>query len=321
LQCRFGADVVVSAVFRSSGRLECVQPAMSAGNTSVAVSIDEINWSREMSVLQVLPSPDVVGISPLVVAASSEVQISVYGVGFRDGMECGIDVMHAMLVYNSSSAICFLSPVSFVFSGSVKTIEFFVQGVRVCRNAPTQLTVISSPATSRVSIRPSRGPLAGGNFVTISGNNFGALSSVQFGDQSAVIIGSPDANTLLVAVPASLGDVPINVNVILPQVSWLTDELAYSYLVICNIKYIYPTSGSSMGGTRVSIYGSGFSPQSACIIGSSLGTMAFFNSSFVTCLSPPGLFGKVELQIRGGFEGASDSCLADNAFFYVQSDA
>ncbi len=42
LQCRFGADAVVSAVFRSSGRLECVQPAMSAGNTSVAVSI--ITW-------------------------------------------------------------------------------------------------------------------------------------------------------------------------------------------------------------------------------------------------------------------------------------
>ena len=37
LQCRFGADAVVSAVFRSSGQLECVQPAISAGNTSVAV--------------------------------------------------------------------------------------------------------------------------------------------------------------------------------------------------------------------------------------------------------------------------------------------
>jgi len=238
LQCRFGADAVVSAVFRSSGQLECVQPAISAGNTSVAVSIDEINWSHEMAVLQVLPSPDIVGISPLVVAANSEVQISVFGVGFRDGMECGINMKRSMLVYNSSSAVCVLSRDSSVSEGSVQTIEFFIHGVRVCRNAPTQLSVLSIPTTSRVTIRPSSGSLAGGNIVTLFGNNFGALSTIRFGDQIGVIIGSPDANSLLVAVPASDPIVSTNVNVNLPHVSWLTDELEYTSAIASFINNI-----------------------------------------------------------------------------------
>jgi hypothetical protein len=315
LQCRFGADAVVSAVFRSSGQLECVQPAISAGNTSVAVSIDEINWSREMSVLQVLPSPEIVGISPLVVTASSEVQISVFGVGFRDGMECGTLEMRPMLVLNSSSAICFMSRVSDVFGGTVQTIEIFVQGVRVCRNAPTQFSVLSIPSVSRVFIRPSHGSVAGGNIVTLSGNNFGSLSAVQFGDQIAEIVGSPDANSLLTAVPASPHGTPTVVNVVLPQVSWLVDELVYSYISTCFIKSIYPTSGSTKGGTRVSVFGSGFSLQSICFFGESMGTMTVFNASFATCLSPPGPFGRAELQVRGGVEGSSHSCLANNAFF------
>jgi hypothetical protein len=203
-------------------------------------------------------------------------------------MECGTLEMRPMLVLNSSSAICFMSRVSDVFGGTVQTIEIFVQGVRVCRNAPTQFSVLSIPSVSRVFIRPSHGSVAGGNIVTLSGNNFGSLSAVQFGDQIAEIVGSPDANSLLTAVPASPHGTPTVVNVVLPQVSWLVDELVYSYISTCFIKSIYPTSGSTKGGTRVSVFGSGFSLQSICFFGESMGTMTVFNASFATCLSPPG---------------------------------
>ncbi|MBI2766828.1 MAG: IPT/TIG domain-containing protein [Chloroflexi bacterium] len=118
------------------------------------------------------------------------------------------------------------------------------------------------------SITPTAGPLAGGNTVTIVGTGFNltpSLNTVTFGGAAATVTAST-ATSLTVVVPASATAGAVNLTVT-NQTTLLTATATggYTYTSGPIISSITPNTGSTAGGTLVTITGANF-PQSGVTV-------------------------------------------------------
>lgn len=108
------------------------------------------------------------------------------------------------------------------------------------------------------SITPSQGSSAGQNTVTIIGNNFSGSPVVTFAGVPATNIRIIDSHTIYATVPAGTPG-PADVTVSYPET--VSDTLVYGYTYLEDapiVSGITPTRGSTLGGTNVTINGSGF---------------------------------------------------------------
>jgi alpha-tubulin suppressor-like RCC1 family protein len=113
----------------------------------------------------------------------------------------------------------------------------------------------SPPAVTKVT--PKKGPASGGTSVFIAGTDFAGVTEVKFGSTSASSFGTPFSSTEMTAVsPAEpAGTVDLTVTN-----SWGTSaiSLADHFTFVPTVTNVSPNSGSTAGGTSVTITGSGF---------------------------------------------------------------
>jgi hypothetical protein len=143
------------------------------------------------------------------------------------------------------------------------------------QTAVTTLPFAYVPAPTVTSVAPTSGPVTGGNDVTVTGTGFQPGAEVLFGPSdgttplSADTPGTPvsvlSATSILVAAPPGIVGAT-NVVVINPDTQFgvLTSGAAghYSYTGTApSISMVSPASGSSLGGTSVTISGAGFLPS------------------------------------------------------------
>lgn len=145
------------------------------------------------------------------------------------------------------------------------------------------LSGIPSPTNfSVVSISPAVGALAGGTAVTITGTGFTATPTVTFGGVSATSIVLVNANTITCNTPAkTVGSYTVLVTN--PDSSSGTTTFFYGVSVTA----ITPSSGSTSGGSSVTITGNGFLTGATVTIGGSSATSVTVNSATsITCTTP-----------------------------------
>ena len=126
-------------------------------------------------------------------------------------------------------------------------------------------TANTAPAVDAVS--PSSGPVAGGNSVTISGSGFATGATVTFGGTpaSATVVGS---TSITATVPAhASGGVTVTVTNPGGQAGSLTNGYIYASAPPPTISGISPNSGSTTGGTSVTISGGSFVASATVSIG------------------------------------------------------
>jgi hypothetical protein len=116
-------------------------------------------------------------------------------------------------------------------------------------------------------LSPRSGPLAGGARITIFGEGFQAPVQVFFGDVEAQII-VVTFSEIVVITPAALtmGDVPIRIVNVSSGTS-VTLDPGYNYHRSMVIQSVQPMTGSTRGGTRVTIDGDNFRDPVSVIIG------------------------------------------------------
>ncbi|XP_056378584.1 fibrocystin-L-like [Hyla sarda] len=119
---------------------------------------------------------------------------------------------------------------------------------------------------------------------------------VTVGDLTCTILDMTD-NKIQCQVPkASAGTFPISVYIAgLGFAVSLGGNLTYTYQTI--VSSIIPSSGSSSGGTLVTIYGSGFSNNSMVELGGRKCTVVFANLSMINCLTSAGAEGFVDVTV------------------------
>ena len=124
-------------------------------------------------------------------------------------------------------------------------------------------TYVVVPTVSSVS--PNSGPAAGGTAVTITGTNFAAGATVTFGGTAATNVVVVNSTTITATTPAAAaGAVTVTVTVN-GQSGSLTN--GFTYVVPPTVSSVVPNSGSTAGGTAVTITGTNFAAGATVTFG------------------------------------------------------
>ncbi len=167
----------------------------------------------------------------------------------------------------------------------VQTLEFSPA------TADTKFTFTGGPIIT--SINPAAGPPSGGNTVVITGSGFLtnllAPSSVLFGGNAAAFITDGDTQIRAVAPPGT-GLQQITVVHPIGGTSPFTTAANYSYNAGPLIASISPPAGPVVGGTVVTITGSGFLPGAQVFFGLTQATFVLVDSATqIRATSPAGI--------------------------------
>ena len=141
------------------------------------------------------------------------------------------------------------------------------------------------------SITPASGPINGGTAVTIVGTNFAAGVGVTIGGAAATNVKVVDATHITAFTPPGTSgarDVVIT-NIDGPAV---TATGAFTYVAPPTFTSITPNSGSTLGGTTVTIVGTNFVNGIGVTIGGAAATnVNVVNATHITAFTPPGTIG------------------------------
>ncbi|MCI0343097.1 MAG: IPT/TIG domain-containing protein [Planctomycetales bacterium] len=120
-------------------------------------------------------------------------------------------------------------------------------------------------------LSPNTGPAAGGTLVTISGTGFLTGITVTIGGTAATGVTRVDANTLTATTPAGAAG-SANVTVTNPDIQSATLAGGFTYIAPPTVAGIVPASGPTVGGSAVTLSGTGFQGGATVTVGGILAT-------------------------------------------------
>ena len=169
------------------------------------------------------------------------------------------------------------------------------------------------PVPTVTSVSPGGGPIAGGTPVTITGTNFAAGATVMFGSNSATNVVVVSATQIAATTPAgSAGAVTVTVTVN-GQAGSLTN--GYTYDVPATVTSVSPNTGTTAGGTSVTITGTNFATGATVTFGSNAATnVVVVSGTQITATTPAGTAGAVTVTVTN--PGVAGGSLA-SGFTYV----
>lgn len=255
-------------------------------------------------------APTVTGVSPNQGAATGGTVVTITGTGFTGatGVTFGGTPGTALTV-NSNTSITVTTP-----SHSVGTFDVIVSadGASSGTGTADDFTFVAQPTITGLS--PNNGPTGGGNLVTVTGTGFTGVSSVNFGGTS-VSASNVSATSLQVTAPAGSGVVSLSITTAGgTTANTPADDYTYN-AAVPSITSISPTTGDVIGGTIVTITGTGFSGATAVSFGGSPAAAFTVNSNVqITATAPAHAAGTISISVTGP-GGTSPDTSADN-FLY-----
>jgi len=202
-------------------------------------------------------------------------------------------------------------------------------GVALALSAALSLPATAAAAAKLrpvvISISPKQGGVAGGTMVTVRGRHFKAsgkslVKAVKFGKAFGTKIHVRSSTTLTVRAPrGAKGTVAVRVTT-----KWGTSALAkadhYVYKSVPPVvKNLSPSTGPTLGGTRVTVSGAGFSGATAVWFGSVPATSFTVSSdaTIVAVAPPQGAAGDPYDVIVTTAFGTSAAVAADEFNYYA----
>jgi len=152
------------------------------------------------------------------------------------------------------------------------------------------------------SVSPSSGPAAGGTSVTISGTGFASGATVSFGGAAATNVNVVGSTTITAVTPAHASG-GVNVVVTNPGGESGTKSNGFTYSAVPlpppGVTGITPNTGTTAGGTSVTISGSGFVAGASVSIGLTGATgVVVVNSSTINAITPAHAAGTVNVVVQ-----------------------
>lgn len=171
-------------------------------------------------------------------------------------------------------------------------------------SGPTPPPVIVGPTV--VSISPASGPTSGGTPVTISGANFAAGAAVTIGGVAAAnvsVAGSTTIQAVTGARAAGAGDVTVTVD---GRSNTLASAFTYVTLPPPIISGVSPASGSTAGGTTVTVTGANFAAGATVAIGGVAATgVTVVGPTSLRAVTGPRAAGAADVVVTVGTQSAT----------------
>lgn len=219
-------------------------------------------------------------------------------------------------------------------AASADTVQFDVASVSGYRGDYfAQKSVTATPQASQPGpqfaasnpVSPSSGSTAGGTTVTINGSNFVTGAVVFFGSTSATTTVVSSSQLTAMSPPAAVaGAVTLKVQNPDGQSATLPGGFTYTQVVVPAPMFaasnpVSPNSGSTSGGTLVTINGSNFVTGAVVSFGNTAASTTFMSAAQLMAMSPPAaVTGAVTLKVQNP---DGQSATLPGGFTYNQSPA
>jgi hypothetical protein len=158
----------------------------------------------------------------------------------------------------------------------------------------------TNPAPTVSGVSPTSGTTAGGTPVTINGTGFLAGASVTFGGTAATNVVLGGSTSITATTPAHAAGA---VNVVVTNTDGQSGPLTNGYTYTASnpaptVSGVSPTSGTTAGGTPVTINGTGFLAGASVTFGGTAATNVVFGSSTsITATTPAHAAGAVNVVV------------------------
>jgi len=169
------------------------------------------------------------------------------------------------------------------------------------QTASSNFSIVIAPLSAPTvgSVSPNSGSAAGGTSVTITGTNFQAGASVLFGGVAALSVTVSSATQIQAVTPAHAA-AAVDVTVRNPdgQSSMLSSGFVY-HNPAPTVASILPNSGSSAGGTSVSITGTNFLAGALVLFGTAPASAVTVNSGTqIQAVTPANAAGTADIVVQ-----------------------
>lgn len=184
-------------------------------------------------------------------------------------------------------------------------------------------TYVTKPPPSITGVSPNNGLAKGGTTVTVTGTHLTKATSVTLGGTPATIVPTKDtATAIVVTAPAhSAGKVAVAVTT---AGGTATDPTAFTYLYTPpQIAAVTPPTGTTKGGTLVTITGKDLTGGPTVTFGGAAATISRATATKIVVTTPAHAPGKVAVAVtthRGSYTGSTgngDTFTDATAFTFV----
>ncbi|MBN9321677.1 MAG: IPTL-CTERM sorting domain-containing protein [Delftia acidovorans] len=272
--------------------------------TSPAVAADQFTY---------VAAPSVTSISPTAGPTGGGTTVTITGTGFAAAPGTGavrFGATTATYTINSNTQITATAP-----AGSAGTVDVTVTtvGGTSATSAADQFTYVPAPTVT--SISPTSGPQAGGTTVTLTGTNLSGATAVTFGATAATGFTVNSATQITATAPAGTGTVDVRITTV-GGTSATSAADQFTYVPAPTVTSVSPASGSSIGGTTVTLTGTNFTGATAVTFGGTAATGFTVNSATqITATAPAGSAGTVDVRVTT--TGGTSATGAAGQFTYV----
>lgn len=251
----------------------------------------------DISAIGGVAAPTVTAISPSAGALAGVTAVTITGTGFSsslNGITIGGTACTSVVRVSATSATA-VTPAKSAGSYDV-----------VVTNSDTQTGTLSSGYTYQAAptvtnCNPSVGILAGGDNVTLTGTGFtSSVSGVTFGGVSATSVVRVSATSITCTTPAkAAGTYNIVVTNSDTQTGTLSNGFTYQATAAPVVSSLSPSSGTTLGGTPVTITGTGFSTviNDVTFAGTSASSIVRVSNTSITCVTPAHAAGAVSVVV------------------------
>ncbi|MGW7365793.1 IPT/TIG domain-containing protein [Streptomyces sp. NPDC054841] len=283
---RFGT---VSASFTviSTSQITATSPA---GSGTVNVTVVSTSGTSNGVAYTYVATPVLSSLAPGRGPTSGGNTVTITGSALSGATAVEFDSSPAVITGNTSTQVTVTAP-----AGPPAPADVTVTTPGGASN-PLPYFYIPAPAISLVS--PDKGPLAGGNSVTITGSNLTLTSTVRFGASTATGV-SIDSDTQVTALaPSGSGTVAVTVTTPGGTSTNGLGNAYYTYLANPVISSLTPSSGPALGGTTVTITGSNLTYADEVRFAGVSVPFATVSNTQVVAIAPAGTPGAATVVVR-----------------------
>ena len=293
--------------FESATEIKVVSPAGSGtailsattpGGTSSTGAGDEFTY---------VPVPTVTKIAPSEGPTGGGTTVTITGANFTGAKTVKFGAAAATKVEaKGPGEVKATSPAG---SGKVNVAVTTTGGTSAAAKA-SEFTYVPAPAVTKVE--PGEGPVGGGTEVTITGIDLSGASAVKFGTIAATGLKVESATEIKAVSPPGSGTVKVTVTTT-GGVSPAAD--GFTYVPAPAVAGVSPGSGSTSGGSTVTISGSNLSAATAVDFGSNAAaSFRVLSAEAIEAVSPPGS-GTVDVTVTT--VGGTSAAVAGDHFSYL----
>ena len=303
-------SVATSYTYDAVGDLTSSTPSAGTATTFGYDQADHLT-----SVAAPTPLAQVTGIAPSSGSTSGGTTVTVTGAGFTGATQVLFGAVPATsFTILSDTQIAAVAPAEAAASHNVYVVT----------SGGTSAAVSGDVFTFKIptitAIAPSSGSTAGGTAVTITGTGFTGATQVLFGTVPATSL-TVISDTQITAIAPAESAASHNVFVVTPSgtsgaVS--ADLFTYKAPVRPSITSIAPASGSTSGGTAVTITGTGFTGATQVLFGTVAGTtLTVLSDTQITVVSPAEAAGSHNVYVTA--PGGTSPAVAADLFTFKPS--